>query len=134
MVFAVRELSEVAPALQGLPEVVIGALDPSDAAALLEMIAPGRLSPHVAARLITEGGGNPLTLVELTAELTSAQLAGSAELPDPLPAAGSLQQMFRRRLGRLSSDAQLLLAVAAAEPAASETVLWRAAAALRRRC
>ena len=130
MIFAVRELSQVAPALQGLPEVVIGALEASDAAALLEMIAPSPLSPHVAARLITEGGGNPLAMVELTTELTPAQLAGSAELPDPLLAAGSLQQMFRRRLGRLSSDAQLLLAVAAAEPAASETMLWRVATRL----
>ena len=79
------------------------------------------------ARLVAEGGGNPLALVELAAELTPAQLAGSATLPDPLPAAGSLQQMFSRRLRRLSPGARLLLALAAAEPTASETVLWRAA-------
>ena len=88
----------MAPALQGLPEVVIGGLDAGDAAALLASVATGRLSPEVESRLIAEGGGNPLALVELAAELTPAQLAGSAALPDPLPAAGSLQQMFSRRL------------------------------------
>jgi DNA-binding CsgD family transcriptional regulator len=127
MLFAARELTQVAPALQGLPEVVIGPLEADDATALLAMIAPGRLSPAVAARLVAEGRGNPLALMELAAELTPAQLAGTADLPDPLPAAGSLQQTFSRRLGRLSSGAQLLLAIAAAQPAASETLVWRAA-------
>ena len=59
MVFGARELSEVAPALQGLPEVVIGALDDGDAAALVAMVAPGRVSSEVAARLVAEGGGQP---------------------------------------------------------------------------
>jgi DNA-binding CsgD family transcriptional regulator len=127
MVFAARELSQVAPALQGLPEVIIGALDAGDATALLAMIATAKLNPDVQAQLITEGGGNPLALVELAAELTPAQLAGTAALPDPLPAAGSLQQMFSRRLARLSPGARLLLAVAAAEPTAADTILWRAA-------
>ena len=127
MVFGARELSEVAPALQGLAEVVIGALDDGDAAALLAMVAPGKVSPSVAARLVAEGGGNPLALVELAAELTPAQLAGSADLPDPLPAAGSLQQMFSRRLGSLSPDARLLLAIAAAEPTAPDAVVRGAA-------
>jgi DNA-binding CsgD family transcriptional regulator len=127
MVFGARDLSEVAPALQGLPEVFIGALDDGDAAELLAMIAPGRVSAEVAARLVAEGGGNPLALVELAGELTPAQLAGSADLPDPLPAAESLQQMFSRRLSALSPSARLLLALAAAEPATSGTALWRAA-------
>ena len=125
MVFAARELSQVVPALQDLPEVVITALDAGDAAALLSTIAMARLNPDVQARLIAEGGGNPLALVELAAELTPSQLAGTAALPDPLPAAGSLQQMFSRRLARLSPGARLLLAVAAAEPTAADTILWR---------
>ena len=78
MVFAARELSQVAPALQDLPEVVIGALDATDAASLLSSIAASRLSPEVESRLVAEGAGNPLALVELAAELTPAQLAGSA--------------------------------------------------------
>ncbi len=127
MLFAARELTEVASALQDLPELVVGALDAAAATTLLSSIAKSRLSPDVGSRLVAEGGGNPLALVELAAELTPAQLAGTATLPDPLPAAGSLQQMFARRLGRLSPGTRLLLAVAAAEPTASQSLLWRAA-------
>ena len=127
MVFAARDLAEVTPALQGLAEVLISALDAGDAAALLSSVTTSRLNPDVQSCLVAEGGGNPLALVELAAELTPAQLAGSASLPDPLPAVGTLQEMFSRRLRRLSPEAQLLLALAAAEPTASDTLLWRAA-------
>ena len=59
MVFAARELAEVAPALQGLPEVVIGALDADHAVALLSVIAPATLSLPVASQLVAEGGREP---------------------------------------------------------------------------
>ena len=131
MVFGARELSDVAPALQGLPEVVIGALDDGDAAALVAMTAPGRVSPDVAARLVAEGGGNPLALVELAAELTPAQLAGSVSLPDPHPgrrvAAADVQPPPGQALTRCPAAARPR---AAAEPAAPGTVLRRAAKAL----
>ena len=65
--------------------------------------------------------------MEVAKELSAAQLAGSEVLPEPLPIGGSLEQAFRRRVGRLPPEARLLLAVAAAEPGASQTVLWRAA-------
>jgi hypothetical protein len=51
-------------------------------------------------------------------------------LPEPLPAGGSLEQAFGRRVSRLPPEARLLLAVAAAEPTASEALLWRAAGQL----
>jgi hypothetical protein len=63
-------------------------------------------------------------------ELSSAQLAGAEVLPEPLPAGGSLEQAFGRRVSRLPPEARLLLAVAAAEPTASEALLWRAAGQL----
>ncbi len=59
MVFGARELSEVAPALQGLPEVVIGALDDGDAAALVAMIASGRVSPKCGGAAGRRGRGQP---------------------------------------------------------------------------
>jgi DNA-binding CsgD family transcriptional regulator len=127
MLFAMRNSGELPAALSGLPELQVGGLDPHDAADLLARVAGGRVNPAVGSRLVTESGGNPLALVELAGELTPAQLAGVAALPDPLPAAGSLQEMFSRRLRRLSRDARLLLAVAAAEPAGAPAVVWRAA-------
>ena len=51
-------------------------------------------------------------------------------LPEPLHVGGSLEKAFGRRVGRLPPEARLLLAVAAAEPAAPQALLWRAAAQL----
>ncbi len=51
-------------------------------------------------------------------------------LPEPLPVAGSLEEAFGRRVRQLPAEARLLLAVAAAEPAGSQALLWRAAAEL----
>ena len=51
-------------------------------------------------------------------------------LPEPLPVGGSLEEAFGRRVSRLPAEARLLLAVAAAEPTASQALVWRAAGAL----
>ena len=127
LLFAVREPADPLPALAGLPELVIGGLDDQAALDLLASLVPGRLSPAVAARIIAATGGNPLALVEVARELSPAQLAGGEVLPEPLHIGGSLEQAFGRRVGRLPRETRLLMAVAAAEPAASQTVLWRAA-------
>ncbi len=82
------------------------------------------------ARIAAETGGNPLALTEVARELSPAQLAGAEALPEPLPAGGSLEQVFGRRVARLPREARMLLAVAAAEPAASQALVWRAAAQL----
>ena len=120
LLFAVREPAGEVPALAGLPELVLGGLDDQAALELLASLAPGRLSPAVGARIVAETGGNPLALVEVAKELSAAQLAGAEVLPEPLPIGGSLEQAFRRRVERLPPEARLLLAVAAAEPAASQ--------------
>ena len=118
------------PALAGLPELVIGGLAEDAALELLASLAPGPLSPAVGARIVAETGGNPLALVEVARELSPAQLAGSEALPEPLPIGGSLEKAFSRRVSQLPPEARLLLAVAAAEPAASQALLWRAAGQL----
>ncbi len=97
---------------------------------LLASLVPGRLSPAVGARIVAETGGNPLALAEVARELSPAQLAGAEALPEPLPAGGSLEQVFGRRVSRLAPEARMLLAVAAAEPTASQALVWRAAAQL----
>ena len=130
LLFAVREPAGQLPELAGLPELVIGGLDDDAAMELLASLAPGRLSPAVGARIVAETGGNPLALVEVARELSPAQLAGAEVLPEPLPIGGSLEQVFGRRVSRLPPEARLLLAVAAAEPAASQALLWRAAGQL----
>jgi DNA-binding CsgD family transcriptional regulator len=128
LVFAVREPSERSPLLIGVPDLSIGALDDSDASALLLSSSPGRLSSVVGARIIAETGGNPLALVELARQLSPAQLTGSAPLPEPLlPVGDSVQEAFRRRVNELTPEARLMLTVAAAEPNGSQALLWRTA-------
>ena len=130
LVFAVCEPAGPLPALAGLPELAIGGLDEGAALELLASLVPGPLSPAAGARIVAGTGGNPLALVEVARELSPAQLAGAEVLPEPLPAGGSLGKVFGRRLSRLSAEARLLLAVAAAEPTGSQTLLWRAAGQL----
>ncbi len=130
LLFAVREPASQLSSLAGLPELVLGGLDDQAAMNLLSALAPGRLSPAVGARIIAETGGNPLALVEVARELSPVQLAGSEVLPDPLPVGGLLERVFGRRVSRLPSGTRLLLAVAAAEPTASQALLWRAAGQL----
>ena len=97
---------------------------------LLASLAPGPLNPAVGARIVAETGGNPLALMEVARELSPAQLAGAEALPEPLPVGGSLEKAFGHRVSRLPADARLLLAVAAAEPTASQALVWRAAGQL----
>ncbi len=127
LLFAVREPADPLSALAGLPELAVGGLDEDAALELLSSLTPGRLSPAVGARIVAGTGGNPLALAEVARELSPGQLAGSEVLPEPLRIGGSLEQAYRRRVGRLPPETRLLLAVAAAEPAASQALLWRAA-------
>jgi len=130
LLFAIREPNGEVSSLAGLPELAVGGLAEGAALELLASLVPGRLSPAVAARIVAETGGNPLALVEVARELSPAQLAGAELLPEPLHIGGSLEQAFGRRVRRLPPDTRLLLAVAAAEPTASEALLWRAAGEL----
>lgn len=127
MLFAAREAEDGPPWLSALPELMIGPLGDRDAGELLSEVTSGRLGPDVRTRLLGESRGNPLALVETARELTPEQLAGAAVLPDPLPAARSLRRLLSRRLRQLSPEARLLLAVAAAEPTASEPLVWNVA-------
>jgi len=124
MVFAVRDTDAGTPWLAGLPELRVGRLSGDDAARLLSTVTHARLGPDVERRLVEESGGNPLAIVEIARQLTPAQLAGADVLPDPLPAADSLRELFARRLGQLNWGGRLLLAVAAAEPTASAGQVW----------
>ena len=130
LLFAVREPADQLSALAELPQLVIGGLVEDAALELLASLASGPLNPAVGARIVAETGGNPLALVEVARELSAAQLAGSEALPEPLPAGESLEKAFGRRVHRLPPETRLLLAVAAAEPAASQALLWRAATQL----
>jgi DNA-binding CsgD family transcriptional regulator len=125
--FAVREPSERRVPLAGLPELNIAGLSNDDARELLASVVSGPLDGQVSQRIITETQGNPLAILELSAELTPRQLSSASPLPDPLPIGNRLQQRFVRQLKGVPADTQTLLLLAAAEPSANGVVLWRAA-------
>ncbi len=128
--FAVREPTERRVPLAGLPELNIGGLSNGDARELLASVAAGPLDGQVSQLIIAETQGNPLAILELTAELTPRQLSSASPLPDPLPIGSRLQQRFIRQLKGVPAETQTLLLLAAAEPSGDGVVLWRAAKAL----
>jgi DNA-binding CsgD family transcriptional regulator len=127
MLFAARDAEDEPAWLSDVPELRIGRLEDSDARGLLAEVTGGLVSPDIQARLVEGCSGNPLALVEVAHHLTPEQLSGGAVLPVPLPVGGPVQQLFVRRLDRLSPGARRLVAVAAAEPTASLGLVWRVA-------
>jgi hypothetical protein len=84
----------------------------------------------VAARIITETGGNPLALLELARQLTPDQLAGRSPLPQRLPVGRRMQEHFLRQVDMLPAAAGSVLLLASAASTDDPAVLWRAAALL----
>jgi DNA-binding CsgD family transcriptional regulator len=128
--FAIREPTERRVSLAGLAELPVGGLTDPDAHALVASVATGPVDGQVSQRIIAETQGNPLAILELTAELTPRQLGNTMLLPDPLPIGSRLQQRFIRQLKGVPAATQTLLLLAAAEPSGDAVVLWRAAKAL----
>jgi hypothetical protein len=85
LLFCAREASPGLAALDGLPTRHLSGLEPAAARALLAATVWGPLNARVAARIISETGGNPLALRELAVHLTPDQLAGRSPLPRRLP-------------------------------------------------
>ena len=127
LLFAVREPAERRVPLHGVPELHIGGLAADDVRSLLATILAGPLDGQVSERIINETDGNPLAILELTAELTPRQLLSAALLPDPLPIGNRLQQRFLRQVGDLPADTQTFLLLAAAEASGDPALVWRAA-------
>ena len=124
LVFAAREPSDE---LAGLPELAVEGLAEADARALLAAALSGPLDARVRDRIVAEARGNPLALLELSRELTPAELAGGFALPDALPLSGRIEASFQRRLEILPEETRSLLLVAAADPVGDPLLMWRAA-------
>ena len=126
MVYAAREGSAATFEAPGVPELGLTGLGPDDARTLLGDVPV----EEVLRRLITETGGNPLALLELPTELTTAQLMGQSPLPDQLQLTARVEQVFLDRSRRLSADVQALLLLAAADDTGEVAVLTRAGKSL----
>src|SRR5262249_48879698 len=106
MLFAARDAELRGFDASGLPELRVGGLDAAAAAGLRADAAPSAPAAGVRDRLLAAAGGNPLALLELPAALSSAQLAGRAPLPDPLPVGAGVERAFAERAGRLPAGAR----------------------------
>jgi DNA-binding CsgD family transcriptional regulator len=126
VVFASREPGEDQD-WTGIAELAVVGLGDADARALLDSVLPGRLDDRVRDRMVAETRGNPLALMELPRNLTSAELAGGFGPPNVRPLASRIEQSFRRQLESLPTETQRLLLTAAAEPVGDAALLWRAA-------
>jgi DNA-binding CsgD family transcriptional regulator len=116
--------------LAGLPELVVGGLDDSDARALLLENVHGPLDAVVLDQIVTESHGNPLALLELPRTWNAVDLAGGFGLPGNPPVVGKIEQSYARRLVQLPAETQLLVLAAAAEPLGDPVLLHRAAEGL----
>jgi DNA-binding CsgD family transcriptional regulator len=130
MVFAVGDGNQHASLLDGLPELIIGALPEHEAIELLAATADLPLDPQVGKRIVAETAGNPLALREFGTELTAAEASGAVPLAEPLRFSGRLEELYRSRVQALPPAAQQLLAVIAADQAGEPGRIWAAAARL----
>ena len=128
--FAVREPGERRMPLEGMTEVRVSGLPDGAARDLLASVAEGPLDNAVGARIVAETRGNPLALIELSAELTEGQLTGSSVIPEPLPVGSRLQRRFLRQVRALPAETQALLLLAACDPSGDVNLLSRAAEGL----
>ena len=113
----------------GLDELVVEGLGEEEALDLLVRVR-SEISQPVAARLVEATNGNPLALVELPQLLDDRQARGETPLPDPLPAAASIERAFQSRAAGLSDAARTALTVAAAFGDGDSGVLAKALASL----
>ena len=114
----------------GLIAVSLSGLDPDAALQLLDSSGRSVGAREVLDRLVSDTRGNPLALIELSGQLTEAQLDGSDPLPPRFELTSRLEDLFLATIRKLSPQAQSLLLLVAADDSGSVAVVRRAAAAM----
>jgi DNA-binding CsgD family transcriptional regulator len=121
VLIAARDETDVFPT-PGLPELRLGGLARAEAERLLSDGLPA----HLREQVVSEAGGNPLALIELS----KAVGAGELELGGPLPLTHRLRDAFAGQLRRMPELTRRLLAVASAEDTGAVGVVFSAAGTL----
>ena len=124
-IFAARDGERPFPA-PGVESLTLPRLGAADAARLAA--AAAALPSDVIDRILAESGGNPLAIVELAAHATDAPAVPSPVAP--LPAAGRLEEHFRRQVRALGEPTRTVLLLAAADHGSALPTLIAAAAEL----
>jgi DNA-binding CsgD family transcriptional regulator/tetratricopeptide (TPR) repeat protein len=121
-----RPSGDLDVALAGIERLDLAPLPEAEAASLL---AGYGVAAPVAAACWRATGGNALALVELAAALGPDERAGRAPLPEPIPVAGPIREVFARRLAPFDAAARAALAVVAVEATGAAGVVAKALAA-----
>jgi DNA-binding CsgD family transcriptional regulator len=126
LVAAVRSGYESEVRALGLPIHTVGSLQSDEAAALLDMRAPG-LEPIVRRRLLVEAAGNPLALAELP---LTAKETPSSPATGVTPISARLEQAFADRISDAAPQTIALLLTFAADVTSTLAEVLEAAATL----
>jgi DNA-binding CsgD family transcriptional regulator len=113
-----------------LPDLRLDGLDPVAATALLGRVVGRPLDPPIARRIVTATAGNPLAILELSAELSGHQLVGGTLLPEPLPIGHTLERHYLAQVRELPAETQTWLLIAATADSGDPGVVAGAAAIL----
>jgi DNA-binding CsgD family transcriptional regulator len=113
-----------------LPELRLQGLPPTAATMLLGQVLGRPVDPPIVERIVTATAGNPLAIIELSAELSGHQLVGGTLLPEPLPIGRTLERHYLERVRGLPEEAQTWLLVAATADSGDPGLVSGAAAIL----
>ena len=113
-----------------IAELPLAALAPTAVRSLLEERSGAGVPDHVVEELAARTGGNPLAVVEAPTQLSAGQLSGTDLLPSAIPLSARMERTFLDRCRRLSTPAQTLMLLAAADDSLHHAELRRAGRAL----
>ncbi|WP_054816163.1 helix-turn-helix transcriptional regulator [Nocardia arizonensis] len=105
-----------------ITELTLAPLDAESARDLVHSLHP-RLHQSVRERIVEQGGGNPLALIELPRTLTSEQESGADFLPTTLPLTDRLRRLFTARVSSLPTPTRRLLLLAALDRGAGAALM-----------
>ena len=129
LLFAVREPSDQAVPIDGVPDLRLRGLEDGDAHELLSSVVGGPLGAPLADRIVTETRGNPLALIELGGELTSITSPARRSM-NRSPSASLSRLVSCGKCVRCRETRRLLLLVAAADGVGDPATVLRAGASL----
>ncbi|SDG98641.1 regulatory protein, luxR family [Sinosporangium album] len=128
VLIAAREHEPTYGRLQGLPEIRLSPLSPSDVGFLIKQVV-GDLADPLVDRIIHESSGNPLVAIEIAASLAFSTGEG-ADMPDGLPCSVRLKSTFGRLISDLPDPTKRMLLIAAANDKRDVHTTFSATAAL----
>jgi GMP synthase-like glutamine amidotransferase/tetratricopeptide (TPR) repeat protein/DNA-binding CsgD family transcriptional regulator len=120
--------TEAEDGLSDAEELRLGALDATDARAVLASRFGDELASPVVERIVASGQGNPLALLEIARDLTPEQRRGEAPLDEPLPP--SAEWVYLRRIEALPAGTRRALLLAALTQGGERETVGRACTTL----